>query len=81
MRKTNQQVVKDCMAFSRYGALAEAFVVDALIKASESAASLTDAQLEEMSKNSLIHPVAWRGVGQEIKAKLDAAYNPRLKAA
>jgi hypothetical protein len=67
-RKTNIEIVNDIMNFSRYGALAQVFVMDALLKMSEAVAKSTP---KDYPKNNFIHPEAWIGVAKEIKAKLE----------
>jgi hypothetical protein len=70
-QKTNQQVVREIMAFSRYGALAEVFVMNAVIEASERIAKMDP---ESVPRSAMINPQAWIGVAQEIKGKLDRHY-------
>ncbi len=70
-RKTNVQIIKDIMEHSQYGALAQAFVIDALSKWSDKVAASTPDQYPE---NGIVHPPAWIGVAKEIKGKLDSHY-------
>lgn len=69
-KKTNVQCVKDIMEFSNYGALAQAFVMDALSKLSN-AVSESD---PKMFDNPFLNGEAWVGVAREIKGKLDAHF-------
>lgn len=75
-RMTNLECLTDIMEFSRYGALAQAFVMDALSKHAEHIAKLP---LDELHKQLGDHPLvsarAWHGVAQEIHAKLEAHFS------
>lgn len=64
LQKTNQQAVTEVMKFSRFGALAEAFVMDALDKHA-------DQVLASAPENQ---PAGWQGVAKEIKTKLDVHF-------
>ncbi len=72
---TNLECLTDIMEFSRYGALAQAFVMDALSKHAERIAELP---LDELQKQLGNHPLvsarAWHGVAQEIHTKLVAHF-------
>jgi hypothetical protein len=65
--KTNQQIVKDIMTNSKFGSLAEIFVMDAIDKLANSVANTKPS---DYPKDSFIHPEAWIGLAQEIKEKL-----------
>ncbi|WP_316196646.1 hypothetical protein [Bradyrhizobium sp. SZCCHNS3053] len=66
-RTDNVTFVKELMNFSKFGALSEIFVIDALAKWSEIIANSDPAKLE----TPMISGEAWIGVAKEIKAKLD----------
>lgn len=72
---TNLKCLTDLMTFSRYGALAQAFVMDAL---SKHAAHVARMQLEELSNTFGEHPMVsaqvWHGVANEIHNKLEAHF-------
>jgi len=72
---TNEALMRDMMRFSKYGALSQMFIIDALTKASN---RVVEAGLEvvrkQMGENSMIHPDAWYGVAKEIKERMDANY-------
>lgn len=70
-QKTNQQIVREAMAFSRYGALAEVFVMNAVMEAAERIAKMDP---ENAPRSAMINPKAWIGVAQEIKDKFDRHY-------
>lgn len=69
---TNVEAVTELMEFSRYGALAQMFVIDALTKHAERVAAMTDEQVAKLDAESgMVNMTAWRGVAREIKAKLE----------
>lgn len=70
-RKTNVEAVVDLMEFSRYGPLAQLFVVDALSKHAKRVAEASPEAFAGMDKG-LINQAAWQGVAREIAQKLDA---------
>ncbi len=73
---TNLECLTDIMEFSRYGALAQAFVMDALSKHAEHVAKLP---LDELHKQLGDHPLvttrAWHSVAQEIRTKLESHFS------
>lgn len=72
-RATNVDIVTGIMNFSRHGALAQLFVVDALTKWSEKIASVDPAEVD----SPMLSGKAWVSVAKEIKDKLDAAYKAK----
>jgi hypothetical protein len=68
--KDNVDLVKDMMEHSQFGALAQAFIIDALTKQSNAVAKADPASIN----GGLVNPEAWVGVAKEIKAKMDAFY-------
>lgn len=64
--KTNVQFVSDMMEFSRYGALAQIFVIDALDKWSKKISECDPAQVD----SAMINGEAWVGVAKEIQQKI-----------
>jgi len=73
--KTNTEIVKGVMWSSRFGALAEIFVVTAIEKYAEACAKADPATFE----SPLMNGAAWVGVAKEIKEKMDAAYARNAK--
>jgi hypothetical protein len=77
---TNVEVVTKLMEFSRYGALAQAFVVEAISRYADQCSAMTD---EEVAKHdaeqNMLSYKAWRGVAREIKAIMDERYHPGKK--
>lgn len=70
---TNVEFVTDLMEFSRYGALAQVFVIEALRRYAFQV-SIADPKLLDSPGLS---GAAWVAVGKEIDAKLAAKYGPR----
>lgn len=70
MHKTNVETVVNLMEFSRYGALAQVFVMDALSKHAKVVAEAPPESLASM-KGGFISPEAWQGVAREIMGKLE----------
>lgn len=63
-RKTNVKVVKDFMELNRYGALGQAFVIEALGRYAKQLDELTDEQIAELG-NTMIDMKMFREVGRE----------------
>lgn len=71
--KTNVEVVTELMEFSKYGALSQVFIIEALRFYSE---KVTQAGEPKDDPLSLISPVAWYNVAKEINDTLKAKYEP-----
>ncbi|KWF17587.1 hypothetical protein [Burkholderia pseudomultivorans] len=72
---TNLACLTDIMEFSRYGPLAQAFVMDALSKHAKHVAQLPfDALQKQLGDHPLISACAWHGVAAEIHHKLEAHF-------
>lgn len=80
-RPTNVDMVVDAMTRSRFGTLAEVFIMEAIHRLADEVSKLPlDTTLYEMEKakdgkvrvNIGIDPNAWIGVAKEIKGKLTA---------
>lgn len=65
-QQTNTAFVQSLMEFSKYGALAQLFVIDALDKWSERVSQADPVQLD----NPMFNGEAWVGVAKEIQQKL-----------
>jgi hypothetical protein len=65
---TNIEKVTHIMSYSRYGALAQMFVMDALHKWTDLISKASPEQVE----NGFIYGEAWIGVAREIQSKLQA---------
>lgn len=72
---TNLECLTDIMTFSRYGALAQAFVMDALSHHAERVATVP---LNTLQQQFGAHPhisvEAWQGVAREIHTKLETHF-------
>ncbi|BAR61921.1 hypothetical protein NK6_8774 [Bradyrhizobium diazoefficiens] len=66
-RKDNVAFVKDLMTHSRYGALTQLFVIDALSKWADKISSVEPQAVD----SPMISGEAWVGVAKEIKDKID----------
>ncbi|KVX99493.1 hypothetical protein WL10_28180 [Burkholderia ubonensis] len=72
---TNLECLTDIMTFSRYGALAQAFVMDALSQHAERVATAPlDTLQQQFGVHALISVEAWQGVAREIHTKLEAHF-------
>lgn len=69
-RMSNVELVTEIMEFSRSGALAQIFVIDAITK---HAAAVSQAEAAEVD-HALISGHAWIQCAREIKERLDAYY-------
>lgn len=67
MRKTNVQFLVDAMDFSRYGPLAQAFVLEAMRRYADQVAKADPAIFD----NAFIAGEAWVGVAKELQFKLN----------
>lgn len=66
---TNIEKITGIMEYSKFGALAQMFVMDAVSKFANLVANTPIEELESM-RNGLISPEGWRGVAVEIAEKL-----------
>lgn len=66
---TNQEVVAHIMTHSRFGALSEMFVIEAIRSYSDTVASAPSVQ-----GNAFIDGEAWQGFAKEIKETMDEKY-------
>lgn len=72
---TNVEVITEIMGFSRFGPLAQVFVMDGLYKVARKMADVPPEEFEsETWKNSMVSPVAWQGTAREIVEKLDVHF-------
>lgn len=74
-RMTNVEFITDLMERSPYGALAQAFIVQAIDSyASRIAALSVEDCRTMMGKHSLVSPDAWHGVAVDIRDRLAKQY-------
>ncbi|MGS1057895.1 hypothetical protein [Burkholderia glumae] len=72
---TNIECLNDIMTYSRYGALAQAFVMDALSKHAHRVATVPlDTLREQFGAHTPVNVKAWQGVAREIHDKLEAHF-------
>jgi hypothetical protein len=69
-RSTNVAFVCDLMAFSKYGALAQVFIIDAIMQHAK-AVSQADPALFD---NPMLRGPAWVDVAQDIHHQCEARY-------
>lgn len=72
---TNVEFVTKLMEFSKFGPLAQLFVIDALDKWSQKIIDSQEQVLVQM-KDGFVSGEAWVGVAKEINAKVKAQYQP-----
>lgn len=75
---TNERFVKNIMTFSAYGALSQAFVIEAIRRYAEEVAA---SKPEQYPEHGLVHPESWIGVGREIMEKYNDNYVVERKVA
>lgn len=68
-RLTYQELLSQLMNNSRYGALAELFVVDAVIKQADEIAAKPVEQVAAAMRDYFVNGKAWHGVAVEISKK------------
>lgn len=68
-RMTNIEFVTDLMEYSKYGAMAQLFVIEALRQYSATVANASPEQFEEW--NGLVNPQVWQDVAREIAQKIE----------
>ena len=71
---TNVELVTQMLEHSHYGALAQAFIIEAIAQYAAATATLTDEQVAEMDQGSAVSIKAWRGIAREIQQQLDEFY-------
>lgn len=69
-QRTNIEKITEIMSFSNYGALAQLFVLDAVLRHSELIANTPIEEMRSYMASGLITPEAWHGVATEIAVKL-----------
>lgn len=66
-RPTNVAFVKELMEFSRFGALTQAFILQAIDQFSKQVAASDPAKYPEVG---LVSPEVWIGIAKEVQTKL-----------
>jgi hypothetical protein len=70
-RLTNEEFVSKLMSFSAYGALTQAFVIEAIRYYSEKVSSTPEPQDD---KEAVINPVIWHKIAVDINKALEEQY-------
>lgn len=78
--KTNVEVLTEIMEFSRCGALAQLFIMDAVSRHAERVAAASVDELKGM-EGGLISPAAWQATAAEIVGKLRLHFTPEREPA
>jgi len=76
-RKTNVEIVTEIMEYSRFGALSQAFVVNAIAEEAKRVANINPKDVDTKDWQ-FISFEAWNGVAKEIVEKLETSYNRNL---
>lgn len=68
-RLNNVEFVTEMMEFSQFGALTQAFIIEAIDRYSKQVAASTP---DQYPPNDFFSPEVWIGIGKEIQQKLSA---------
>lgn len=74
--KTNSETVTEMMDFSKFGALAQVFIMDAIGKHAKAVAKM-DLKKIDPKEWTFISAEAWIGVAKEIEEKLKVHYKDK----
>ena len=70
---TNVQLVTQIMNVSKFGAMSQIFIIDAILKQAEAVARMPLEDLKAaMANNGMVSAQAWHGVATEIADKMKA---------
>jgi hypothetical protein len=69
-RTTNEEFVADLMAFSKFGALTQVFILEAL-RFYADVISKTDGK---DNPSAMVNPAIWRAIAEEVKSRIDNRY-------
>ena len=73
-RKTNIDFVMEMMNFSKFGAMSQLFIMNAIDKMSSATAEADLDQLKKEMGDGMVSPEAWHGVAKEIQEKMKNHY-------
>lgn len=77
-RRTNTQFIRDLMEgranTTVNSVLMQMFIIDSVTKLADKVAALTDEELAEQFKDSMVHGPTWRETARQIKREFDAFY-------
>jgi len=74
-RITNVEFVTALMEYSKYGAMAQLFVIEALHQYSATVANASPEQFEEW--NGAVEPQVWQDIAREIAEKIKNRYKQK----
>lgn len=73
--QTNVEFVTEAMEFSKYGAVAQMFIMDALMKVAKHVAETPIEEVRrQFGEDSFINPDAWHGAAVELNDKFKEKY-------
>lgn len=67
-KKTNEQLIKDIINYSKFGPMAQLFIMEAI---GRYANSVSESKPSDYPKSCIVNPEMWIGVAKEIKEKMD----------
>lgn len=70
-RLNNGEFVRDLMNFSRYGALAQVFIIEAIRAYSEGVMQQEAAD----NPDAIVNPVVWKAIGTDLFNKIEDRYS------
>lgn len=76
--KNNNDLVKDLMNFSPYGALCQIFIIEAISRYCEEVKA-HEIEEDEEGRIPFISPEAWKGVAEDISKRMEDFYNEQNK--
>jgi len=71
---TNEELVRKMMTYSKFGPLAQAFIMEAITRYAKECAEMTDEQCDAADKDSMVNMRTWRALGQDLREQLEAFY-------
>lgn len=75
--KNNNDLVKDLMNFSPYGALCQMFIIQAISKYCD---EVIAHEITEKDERGFVNPHAWKGTAEDIKKRMDDFYEQQKKS-
>jgi len=83
--KTNEDLIRDLMNISPYGAICQAFIMQSLQEKCKEIISNKEETLKEEAisiaagKRPMVTDATWIGIAENIQDRMDAFYNPPKK--
>ncbi len=75
-RKTNTELVDDLMSYSRFGAMAQVFIIEAI--RSYSSRIVENGEPED-NKSLFISPVLWYNIAKDVLDRVEQNYKTEVK--